>query len=79
MIFGKTANEKYEEKQSKLKSLYKEEFTTFAWIPTQVWDGRFIWLQSYKYSYLIHKSIKGTKYTCSTTFWLGKICKKRYL
>jgi len=44
MIFGKTVDEKFHEKQGKL-NLIKDGYFWFSWFPVQVDDGRWAWLQ----------------------------------
>jgi hypothetical protein len=48
MILGKTYQEEREYQQNKIKAKRKIE-KVFAWLPTELSDGRYVWFQHYYY------------------------------
>lgn len=46
MIFGKTDEQRDIEKASRMSTIMKRTIK-FAWLPTNLTDGRWIWLEEY--------------------------------
>lgn len=51
MRFGKTYTDRHKEDQKHLESLYQKRFTSFAWFPTRMCDGQWVWLEDYTWTY----------------------------
>ena len=47
MRLGKTYLDRFKEDQKHLESLYQKKFTSFAWFPTRMDDGQWVWLEDY--------------------------------
>lgn len=62
MKFGKTYHEKYKEEQNYLSSLHQMRFTSFAYLPTKMGNGRWVWLENYHWKYNISMSGSGMYY-----------------
>ena len=60
MIFGKTYSERYKEDQERLKELHGKWFYSFAWLPTEMSNGEWVWLEKYQWRYDISKNKWGT-------------------
>lgn len=76
MKLGKTYHEKYKEEQEYLASLYQKKFTSFAWFPTKMEDGRWVWLETYEWSYNINKHYATYSWTFSEYYKTKKALEK---
>jgi len=74
MLFGKTNEEKYVKSQEYLKSMYQKLHTSFAWIPTQLVNTQWIWLQKV---YFIEQRVSQFKYT-GDYHWDGRKGQNKY-
>ena len=79
MTFGKTDEEVGIAKQKKLAALYDKEFKAFAWLPTKLGNGSYIWLEDYQYTYYIYKEQYSNQYWADRTFWLERIDTNKYV
>lgn len=59
MIIGKSCYQKYEERQIFLRQLYKKRFKGFAWLPVQLNDYRWVWLQTIYFEFSIVERTSG--------------------
>lgn len=62
MIYGKTISDQREEKQEKLKFLFENPISKFAWWPVMLNNGQKVWLQKYWSNYEVVKTTFNTYY-----------------